>query len=269
MGNSLVNLPDNGVDIETTDYITKEMLIGCLPDKRFRKAVTDDVVNLINSETESELRRVFRDNALSFSAVLMGGRYSLTAYINAIKFVSLKLMGDKHSTAYAKVFPDRYQNLVAKGTTTSQIACFADGYANNSLVIKILEQTIIPTHILNAGIYQDAINTQASLMMSAKSEMVRQKAAECLISNLAAPVASKIEIDVTHSNDVIDDLRATTRALAKQQRELIQGGHVNAKEIAHSDILKRAEPKVVDVEFTEEVEPEPVTKESFFDSIGK
>ena len=235
----LTNLNDMEADIETTDYITKDQLAGALPDKRFRKHLTDEVVDLVNSESNSELRRVFRDNALTYAAVLTTGRYSLTAYINAVKFVSLKLMGDKASTAYSKVFPDRYQNLISKGTSASQIACYADNYGNNALVIKIIEQTLVPTHILNAGTYQEAINVQAELMRTAKSEMVRQKAAESLITNLAAPAAAKIEIDIGYSNDVVADLRATTKALAQQQLKMILNGQASAKEIAHSEILAK------------------------------
>jgi len=235
----LTNLNDMEADIETTDYITKDQLAGALPDKRFRKHLTDEIVDLVNSESNSELRRVFRDNALTYAAVLATGRYSLTAYINAVKFVSLKLMGDKASTAYSKVFPDRYQNLISKGTSASQIACYADNYGNNALVIKIIEQTLVPTHILNAGTYQEAINVQAELMRTAKSEMVRQKAAESLITNLAAPAAAKIEIDIGYSNDVVADLRATTKALAQQQLKMILNGQASAKEIAHSEILAK------------------------------
>ena len=239
----LANLPDTDSDLETTDHLTKDMLIGSLPDKRFRKHVTDDVVDLVNSEPNSELRRVFRDNILSYASALTTGKYSVAAYVNAVKFVSLKLMGDKSSTAYSKVFPDRYQNLVDKGTSASQIASFADNYGKNALITKIMEQTLVPTHILNAGVYQEAINVQADLMQNAKSEMVRQKAAESLITNLKAPDIAKVEIDVNYSNDVIDDLRATTKALAKQQLQMILTGQASAKEVAHSDIIaKKVEP---------------------------
>ena len=85
----LTNLKDNGTDLETTDYLTKDMLTGAVPDKRFRRHITDKVVDLINSEADSELRRVFRDNALTYSSVLSTGKHSLTAYVNAVKFVSL------------------------------------------------------------------------------------------------------------------------------------------------------------------------------------
>jgi len=235
----LANLADTETDLETTDHLTKEMLAGTVPDKRFRKYITDDLVNVVNSETDSELRRVYRDNVLTYSSVLTTGKYSLAAYVNAVKFVSLKLMGDKASTAYSKVFPDRYQNLVDKGSTASYIASFADNYSKNSLITKIMEQTMVPTHILNAGIYQEAINTQASLMRDAKSEMVRQKAAESLMTSLKAPDTARVEIDINYSNDVVEDLRATTRALAKQQMHMIMGGQASAKDIAHSEILAK------------------------------
>jgi len=250
MDQQLANLPDNECELETTDYLSKEMLAGAVPDKRFRKHVTDKVVDVINSEPDSELRRVFRDNTLNYAAVLSTGKHSLSAYVNAVKFVSLRLMGDKASTAYSKVFPDRYQNLIDRGASASYIASFADNYSKNSLITKIMEQTMIPTHILNAGIYQEAINCQAGLMRTAKSEMVRQKAAESLMTNLAAPAAAKIEIDITHNNDMLQDLRDTTRALAKQQLSLIMNGQASATEIAHSEILVKKtieDAEVIDV----------------------
>lgn len=239
--------------IDISDKLTKEQLAGALPDKRFRKHLTDEVVDLINAEPESELRRVYRDNALSYASVLSGGRFSLTAYINAVKFVSLKLLGDKASTAYSKVFPDRYQRLVDEGTSPSQIASFAQNYANSQLITKIFEQTMVPTHILNAHVYQEAINVQADLMHTAKSEMVRQKAAESLITNLGSPAVAKVELEVNYNNDVVEDLRATTKALAQQQLKMIMNGQSSAKEIAHSEILAaKVETAPIDIEPNEQ-----------------
>ena len=62
----LTNLPDLDTEIETTDHLTKDQLAGALPDKRFRKHLTDEIVDMINSEPDSELRRVFRDNTLTY-----------------------------------------------------------------------------------------------------------------------------------------------------------------------------------------------------------
>jgi len=235
----LTNLADTETDLETTDHLTKGMLEGAMPDKRFRKHITDAIVDVINSEPDSELRRVFRDNTLTYATVLSTGKHSLAAYVNAVKYVSLRLMGDKASTAYSKVFPDRYQNLIDRSASSSYIASFADNYGKTALITKIMAQTMVPTHILNAGVYQEAINVQAELMHNAKSELVRQKAAESLMSNLVSPAAAKVEIDISYNNDVVEDLRATTRALAQQQLKMIMNGQASAKEIAHSEILAR------------------------------
>ena len=48
-----------------------------------------------------------------------------------------------------------------------------------------------------------------------------------------------MEIDIGYSNDLVDDLRATTKALAQQQLKMILNGQSSAKEIAHSEILAR------------------------------
>lgn len=229
--------------------ITKDQILGSLPKKSLSKYVTDELVDLINSESTDELRRTYKENFLSYTSVLTEGRYGLTQYTQAIKFVTHKLMGDNNTLAYSKVFPDRYQELINKGSTPREIASFASNYAKNQLVVKILEQTLVPTHILNAGLYQEAINTQAELMRNARSETVRQKAAESLIVNLKAPETAKIELDVNYNNDIVDDLRATTKALAKQQMEMIKNGHANAREIAHSEILAvKTEYSVDDVD---------------------
>jgi len=109
---------------------------------------------------------------------------------------------------------------------------------------------LVPVHILNMDVHQEAVNVQAELMRNAKSETVRQKAAECLIMQLKAPESAKIEIDVNYNNDSIDELKATTRALALQQLKLIQSGVVTAEHIAHSDIIaKKVEP--VETEYEE------------------
>jgi len=249
----LTNLADTETDLETTDHLTKGMLEGAMPDKRFRKHITDAIVDVINSEPDSELRRVFRDNTLTYATVLSTGKHSLAAYVNAVKYVSLRLMGDKASTAYSKVFPDRYQNLIDRSASSSYIASFADNYGKTALITKIMSQTMVPTHILNAGVYQEAINVQAELMHNAKSELVRQKAAESLMSNLVSPAAAKVEIDISYNNDVVEDLRATTRALAQQQLKMIMNGQASAKEIAHSEILARKVNAAPPVETTYEV----------------
>jgi len=219
-----------------TKELTKEQLQGCVP-KKFRHNVTDEIVQFVNATEDDEFREAFKSNLLGYADVVSTGRYRMQDYVNAVKFVSYKMLGDPNTIAYAKVFPDRYQRLIDKNLPANGIAAYSTAYNRGELVNKILERTLVPVHILNMDVHQEAINTQAELMRTAKSETVRQKAAECLIMQLKAPEASKIEIDVNYSNDSIDELRETTRALAQQQLKLIESGAVTAETIAHSDII--------------------------------
>ena len=207
--------------------------------KKFRHNVTDEMINFINATEGDEFRSVYKENLIGFADVIQNGRYKMADYINAVKFVSYKLIGDSNTIAYAKTFPDRYQRLVDKNTPAKTISSFSTAYNKGDLVHKILERTLVPVHIINMDVHQEAINTQADLMRNAKSETVRQKAAECLIMQLKAPEAAKIEVDVSYSNSSIDELRETTRALAQQQLKMIQSGAVTAEHIAHSDIIAR------------------------------
>jgi hypothetical protein len=223
--------------------LTKEQLQGSMP-KKFRHNVTDDMVSFINATEGDEFRDVYKENLIGFASVIESGRYKMLDYVNAVKFVSYKLIGDSNTIAYAKTFPDRYQRLVDKNTPMKTIASFSTAYNKGDLVHKILERTLVPVHILNMDVHQEAINTQAELMRTAKSETVRQKAAECLITQLKAPETAKIEVDVSYSNSSIDELRETTRALAQQQLKMIQSGAVTAEHVAHSDIIARKQDTV-------------------------
>jgi hypothetical protein len=223
--------------------LTKEQLQGSMP-KKFRHNVTDEMVSFINATEGDEFRDVYKENLIGFASVIESGRYKMLDYVNAVKFVSYKLIGDSNTIAYAKTFPDRYQRLVDKNTPMKTIASFSTAYNKGDLVHKILERTLVPVHILNMDVHQEAINTQAELMRSAKSETVRQKAAECLITQLKAPEAAKIEVDVSYSNSSIDELRETTRALAQQQLKMIQSGAVTAEHVAQSDIIARKQDTV-------------------------
>jgi len=232
------------VNKTTVDLLTKEQLQASLP-KRVRANVTDDIVGFINATEGDDFRGVFKENLLSFSDVMgQGNKFRMVDYVNAVKFVSFKLLGDGNLIAYSKTFPERYQRLVDSDTPGKTISSYASNYGKGELVNKIMERTLVPVHILNMDVHQEAINTQAELMRSAKSETVRQKAAECLITQLKAPETAKIELDVNYSNDSIDELRETTRALAQQQMKLIKSGAVTAEAMAHSDIIAKKKPEL-------------------------
>lgn len=224
--------------IQAEELLTKDQFKAALP-KEARLRVTDEMVDHINDLiSQPDLRENFRDNLIGYSMVLGQGKYKLMDYINAVKFVSYKMLGSSAMESYAKTFPERYQKLIDEGADNNTISAYSSAYNKNQLVNKIFEQTLVPTHILNADLFQKAINVQATLMMTAKSEKVRSDAAAKLMDTLKPPETKKVELNVSTNEDKsINELRESTMALVAQQRKMLEAGMSDAKGIAHSKLV--------------------------------
>ena len=221
------------------DLISIEQFKAALP-TTMRKAINTELVDSINNTLSSsdELLNL-RENLLSYSSVLQDGKYKIQDYINAVKYVSYKLLGNSNLSAYVKTFPDRYQILVSKGSTSKDISCYVAAYNKNKLVNLIFEQTLIPSHILNADLYQKALNTQADLMMTARSEKVRCDAANSILTQLKQPEIKKMELNISKTEDnSISELKRTTLELVVQQRKMIEANAMSASEVAKSKIIE-------------------------------
>lgn len=225
--------------------LTVEQFQQALPDK-VKKSINQALVDQVNATlSDPEMYEIYRDNLLSYGRVMADGRFKVSEYIAAVKYVSHKLMGDTNIDAYSKTFPDKIQRFMAQGVAAKDIASYVTAYNKSKLVNLIYEQSIIPTWVLNQDLYQKAINVQAELMISAKSEKVRSDAAAHLMNTLKPPEVTKVELDIGVKEDsTIAALRATTLALAEQQRQLIAAGAMTAQQIAHSKITGQ----VVDVQ---------------------
>lgn len=218
--------------------ITEEQFKAALP-VSVRKSINASLVADINSILmDPETLEQFRENLLSYTSVMSEGRFKITSYINAIKYVSFKLLGQTNKDAYIKTFPDKYIDFVAAGVAQKDIASYSTAYNKSKLVNLIFAQTLVPTHVLNAPMYQQALNTQAELMLNATSEKVRSDAANSILVHLKPPENAKVELDVTmKQDDSIKALVATTVALARQQQALIVDGTHSVKAIAESTLI--------------------------------
>jgi len=222
--------------------MSKELTVGAVQavvPRSLRNSVTQELIDNTNSLIKDDVfREAYRDNVMGFAHVMREGKWKLTDYLSAVKYVSYKLMGCGNLEAYAKTFPDRYQKLVNKGTSNKDMHSYSSLYHKNKLVTTILEASLTPVHILNADIHQKAINHLAYLMVSAKSEKVQADSAASLLQHLKAP-EKKIELDINVKQDKsVDDLRKATLELVKAQKELIAGGQVDAKHVAHSKVIE-------------------------------
>ena len=216
-----------------------EVIRQALPDK-LRKNVNQELVDSINQTlSDPDMFEQYRDNFLSYTKVMADGRFKITDYVNAVKYVSHKLMGCTNLDAYVKTFPAKYQGFVAQGVASKDIASYITAYNKSKLVNLIFEQTLVPHYVLNQDLYQKALNVQAELMVSANSEKVRCDAANSLLTHLKMPETQKVELEIGVKEDgSIAALREATMALAAQQRLMIQSGMSNAGEIAQAKVIE-------------------------------
>ena len=226
--------------------LTIEQFKSALPDK-VRKTVNQELIDQINTTlNEPELYEAYRDNLVSYTSVMADGKFKISSYIEAVKYVSHKLMGCTNIDAYTKTFPAKYARFIAQGVSAKDIASYVTAYNKNKLVNLIFEQTLIPSYVLNQDLYQKALNVQADLMMNAKSEKVRCDSANSLLTHLKMPETQKVELEIGVKEDsTIAALRATTMELAKQQRLMVESGAMNAQDIAHGKLI--IEGEVVEV----------------------
>lgn len=218
--------------------LTVDQFKEALP-KALQSRVSVEVMHGINNLLSNPTTREhFRDNLISYTGVLQSGRFKITSYVDAVKYVSYKLMGDTNQVAWGKTFPNRLTTLINEGADDKTISAHVAAYNKSKLVNAIWEQTLIPSYVLNADLFQKALNVQADLMITARSEKVRADAANSLLSHLKQPEVAKIELDInTKEDQTISDLRASTLELVKQQQQMIKDRSMSAKDIAHSKLV--------------------------------
>lgn len=229
--------------------LTPEQFKEALP-PAIRKNVNQELVDKVNATlSEPELYEQYRENLISYSHVMKEGKFKISSYVDAVKYVSHKLMGRTNIDSYARTFPDKMQRFAVDGVSQKDISAYVSAYNKSKLVNLILEQSLIPSWVLNQDLYQKALNVQAELMVSANSEKVRSDAANSLLTHLKQPETQKVELDIGVKEDSsIAVLRQATMALARQQRESIQAGSMNAQEIAHSNVVINGETSEVEDE---------------------
>lgn len=217
---------------------TIELLQKTLP-SNLRTSATQGLVDMLNTvSTNQQEAELIRENFLGYTAVLSEGKYKTEDYLNAVKYVSFKLMNCSNEEAYVKTFPQRYQRMVKEGVKPKDIGSYVYAYSKNKLVNRIMEQTMVPSWVLNQDIFQEAINTQASLMRNLDASFkVRSDAANSLLTHLAKPkeAGPLINLDMRDTSGM-KEMKELLVRMAQQQQGLIKEG-VTAKDIAAAIII--------------------------------
>jgi hypothetical protein len=207
--------------------LTKDLLQAVLP-RRLRSNITDETMETVAQLLEQDdpiFNEAYQENVLTYTKVLNDGRYKLTDYLSAVKFLSCLMMERTEVDSYIITFPDRYQRLRALHPDVelaelrkNVVSQYVHAYKRTKLVSTLMGQSIIPTYVLNQHHYQEAINTQVHLMKHARREDVRQKAADSLMQRLAPPEDNKLTLNL----GISDETRSFQRSMVEQLTQLAQ-----------------------------------------------
>lgn len=218
--------------------LTAAEITQALP-ANLRTAVTPQFVNTVNTVSADPLiAEQVRENFISYSRVMQMGKFKVQDYLNAVTYVSYKLMGDTNQDAYCKTFPQRHADLVARGATPKVISSYVSAYNGNQLVNMIYEQSMIPAWVMNQDIHQKAIKQLATLMTSASSEKVQCDAAGLLLAHLGKPKENNFQLNIGISeNSGMSEMRQQISQMAEMQKAFIEAG-VEIKQITHSTLIE-------------------------------
>jgi len=219
--------------------------------------VGEETIEEINKlATQPDYGAEFLESYLDHLNVLADSpRNNHGQYLNAVKFFSLVECGNSLTDAYVKVFPERHERR-AKGNPDKEnvkqlLRGEASRYNGSRLVSEIRRVATVPVQLIHRHLLHEAILATAELMTTARSEMVRAKAADTLIRELKPAEDQTLKIEVEDgSTSVIQELAAATQALAAQQHEAVMSGGVKMKQIAAAKIY-RDDTEIIEGDVTE------------------
>ena len=129
--------------------LTKDEIIQSLP-PAVASGISDTLVNELNQLiTDPDFREVFRDNMVSYNKVLSEGKFKISSYLNAVMYVSYKIMGYNNMDAYERTFQQKFQTWIQQGKSAQTISAHVAMYNKSKLVNLVYAQAMIPTHVLN------------------------------------------------------------------------------------------------------------------------
>lgn len=220
--------------------------------KIYPKKMTEDVavevtrqLNLAAQEMDAHgLGQFFKETSLGFLDILKDNKTNThQEYINAAKFVTFTTSGDTKVLAYCKTFPDRVKRMEEEGTPSSYLATYAKSFSNSQLVTKLTAKMMIPYHVLYQDVFNQAVKTQAEIMIDNKiSSRDRTYAANSLMTHLKPPETKETQLDITTTqSSAIGDLASALNSLAQAQHENIKNGHQTIIDVTKQAIYKEVE----------------------------
>jgi len=220
--------------------LTLETVHSQLPAQQ-RLLVSEATIAEVNKlATDPDYGEEFLEAYLQYSTILTDSpRTSHAQYLHAVKFFSLVEGGNSLTDAYIKTFPERFEHRSKNHDDPKKkiMRGEASRYNGTKIVNELRRLSGISVHLIHRHLLHEAILESAKLMRNAKSEMVRQKAADTLIRELKPLEENTLNVKVEdNATSVIAELQKATKSLAAEQYKSVMAG-VPLKTIAASRLL--------------------------------
>jgi len=220
--------------------LTLSQVKAVLPHRQ-AKLVTQDTIDEINKlardpEYGVDFLDLYRDH---LNILVQDQRRNSDKYLQAIKFFYLVEGGLTLTDAYILVFPERFEARMAskKDFVKADITSEASRFNATKMLNDIRKAATVPIQLIHRHTLYEAIAVEANIMRTAKSELVRQKAAAHLIDVLNPIEEQTLNIQVEDgSKSAIEELRLATSRLASAQFDRIHSG-TPVKDIAESVVV--------------------------------
>lgn len=220
--------------------LTATEIESALP-PHLRTAVTPQFVDKVNNIIVDPLEaEEFQKNFITYNKVLTEGKYKTDDYLNAVAYVTYKLLGYSNKDAYTKTFPDRVRKMVAMGYDEKRQSAAISNYHKGQLVMGILQQSVVPAFVLHQGKVHQAIGVLAEVMEDpAALNKDRVAAADALLKHLTPPEQKEVNINLgVNPNSGMEELKAQIQDLAIAQRQAIQSGVVSVRGVAEMPLIE-------------------------------
>ena len=112
--------------------LAKDEFMSVLPpdmQKHVNKEVRDNVNKLL---TDVDYAEQYRENLLSYTTVLTKGKFKLSGYIKAVKYVSLCLQGHSSNDAFSITFPEKIDKWDKDNVDSSTVSKYCLLYTSPS-----------------------------------------------------------------------------------------------------------------------------------------
>jgi len=210
-----------------------------------------------NTEIDENFSDIFVENFFSYMHLIgTNVRTNFKHYINAIKFVTYTNTGANKLEAYAAVFPEKYKLCMEEMPQPEgehKFKRMVYSYATSKTVSELTQQTTVPAWLVNAPVFQLAVNESVRIMLDDETPVdIKQKAADSLMARLQQPEVLKVEHSLNQDtgSSPVDEYEKASRKLAETMRLAISEHGLDSNNIVNLS-LKEKEKNVTEAELVE------------------